>query len=115
MAYLLLVQPITSKLDAVTVTVSEASLALLFTLVIGFQFDISSSVSTGVEIAAVICMYTAISVPSIAGFISLIAKLREMLKYYAKMKYAVRVYHSEIYIDTTPAHRSRRQLTPLAD
>jgi len=118
-AYLLLVLPITSKLDAITVTISEVALFLLFTLTICFQFDIPPIVSSVMETTAIICIFTAIFVPSISGGLSLVLKIREMLKHYARMNYAIRASRFESGIESlgplaSPTRLIIRRSTPLA-
>lgn len=114
-AYLLLFQPIRAKLDALTVTLSEISIALLFTVNICFFFDISPNQSSKIELIATLSLFTGVFIPSIAGFLSLFLQFREVVKRYRRMKYAVQVCYHESGRGVAPiANGNDRQAAPLA-
>ena len=65
------------RLEAVTVILSEISLALLFALLIVFNFHMSLRGEEVMKIGAVICIYAAVSVPTVSGFLGLCMKLKD--------------------------------------
>lgn len=77
--FLLIYRPFRDRLSALTVTLSEISIALLFCLTTAFNFDIDSAVLGEIETASIALTYVAILLPVIAGFVSLLIKLKLVL------------------------------------
>ena len=94
--YLSLCSPLKDRLEALTVTLSELSLAVLFTLFIAFNFSLSERESESVEIAAVVCIYIVTSIPTISGFIALYVSLRNVIRNYIRVTFTLKVQHGHI-------------------
>lgn len=112
-AYLLLCRPFRAKIEAFTVTLSEIAIAVLFTLNIGFFFDISRTKSIKLEEISTVFLFTGVFIPSISGFFSLFLKIREAVERYRRVKYAVQgdYWRRNVVFGT---NSNERQATPLA-
>ena len=93
-------------------------MVVLFCLAIGFNFTTDPSISAILEIACIVCVYTAIAIPTLAGFVSLFLKLKAAIQQFAKRKYALKAYHEAVmprnaYSPDTLAASQEREL-PIA-
>ena len=91
MLYLFLYSPLKDKLEALTVILSELSLAVLYTLFIVFNFSLSERELELAETAAVVCIYVVTAIPTISGFIALYVSLRNIIRNYIRVTSTLKV------------------------
>lgn len=87
--FLFIYRPFIDKLEAVTVTITETAVCIIFSIISVYNFDLSSSISKIVTTIITVCVYVATILPSLAGVVSLYFKLREVLTDFGKNKRVV--------------------------
>lgn len=88
--YLIVYRPIASRLDSITITVSESAIGIVFSLAIAFNFSLSEGTFNLIVAASTVCIYIAVAIPAVTGAISLYFKVKDILKLFMQAKCEVR-------------------------
>lgn len=84
--YIAVYRPFESKLNTITVTVTEIAIGLVFFLVIAFNFNTSADTSQIISTIVSVCIYIAVGFPVTVALVTMFLQLRRVLTHYIKAK-----------------------------